>query len=43
LGEKINIMKKNRKALLDGRKEVGLEILVEKTKYIFMSDHQTTG
>jgi hypothetical protein len=32
LGENINIVNKNTEAFLDARKEVGLEINVEKTK-----------
>jgi hypothetical protein len=30
-------------ALLDASKDVGLEIHAEKTKYLFMSCHQTRG
>jgi hypothetical protein len=43
LGENINIMKKNAEALLDANKEIGLEVNSEKTKYMFMSRHQTAG
>jgi hypothetical protein len=42
LGENINI-KKNAEALMDASKEIGLEVNSEKTKYIFMSRHQTAG
>jgi hypothetical protein len=42
VGENINIIKKA-EALLDAGKEIGLEVNVEKTKYLFMSRHQTTG
>jgi ribosomal protein S2 len=43
LGENINIIKKNAVAVLDASKEIGLEVNSEKTKYMFMSHHQTAG
>jgi hypothetical protein len=43
LCENINIIKKNAETLLDDSKEIGLEVNSEKTKYMFMSRHETTG
>jgi hypothetical protein len=43
LGENINIIKKNADVLFDASKEIGLEVNSEKTKYMFMSRHQTAG
>jgi hypothetical protein len=37
VGEKIDNIQKNKKALLDTSKEVGLEVNPEKTKYMLMS------
>jgi hypothetical protein len=37
------IHKENAEALLDASKEIGLEVNSEKTKYMFMSRHQTAG
>jgi hypothetical protein len=42
LGENINIIK-NAEAVLDASQEIGLEVNSEKTKYMFMSRHQTAG
>jgi hypothetical protein len=42
LDENINIIKKNAEVLLDASKETGLEVNSEKTKYMFMTRHQTT-
>jgi hypothetical protein len=43
LGENINIITKNSVSLLDASKEIGLEVNSEKTKYMFVSRHQTAG
>jgi hypothetical protein len=34
---------KNTEELLDASKKVGLEVKAERTKYMFMCRHQTTG
>jgi hypothetical protein len=39
----IDTIKKNTETLIDATKEVGLEINVEKTKYILLSRHQNVG
>jgi hypothetical protein len=38
-----NTIKKNTESLVDASKEVGLEINVEKTKYMLLSHHQNVG
>jgi hypothetical protein len=43
LGDIIDTIKKNTETLIDASKEVGLEINVEKTKYMFLSRHQNAG
>jgi hypothetical protein len=40
LGDKIDTMKKNMEAITDANKDVGLEINIEKTKYMLASRHQ---
>jgi hypothetical protein len=40
LGDNIDTIEKNTKTLIDARKEVGLEINVEKTKYMLLSRQQ---
>jgi hypothetical protein len=37
----INIIKKNTEAALDSSKEICLEVNTEKTRYMFLSCHQT--
>jgi sorting nexin-29 len=43
VGEKIDTIQRNTKALLDASKEVGLEVNPEKTKYMLVSRCQKTG
>jgi hypothetical protein len=43
LGDNIDTIKKNMEILIDACKEVGLEINVDKTKYMLLSRHQNVG
>jgi hypothetical protein len=43
LGDNIDTIKKNMETLIDASKEVGLEINVEKTKYMLLSRPQNVG
>jgi hypothetical protein len=43
LGDNIDTIKKNTETLIDARKEVVLEINVEKTKYMLLPRHQNVG
>jgi hypothetical protein len=40
LGDNIDTMKKNMETLVDASKEVGLEVNINKTKYMLLSHHQ---
>jgi hypothetical protein len=43
LEDNIETIKKTTETLPDASKEVGLEINVEKTKYMLLSNHQIAG
>jgi hypothetical protein len=43
LGDNIDITNKNTETLFDASKEVGLEVNVEKTKYMLVSRDQNAG
>jgi hypothetical protein len=43
LGDNIDTAEKNTETLIDASKEVGLEINVEKTKYMLLSRHHNVG
>jgi hypothetical protein len=43
VGENIDTIQRNTKALLDGSKKVGLEVNPEKTKYMLVSRCQKAG
>jgi hypothetical protein len=43
LGDNIDTLKKNTEILMDGNKEVGLEVNAKKTKYTLLSRHQNAG
>jgi hypothetical protein len=43
LGDNIDTMKRNTEILIDASKELGLEINVEKTKYMLLSRPQNVG
>jgi hypothetical protein len=43
VGENIDTIEKNKEALLDAGKEVGLEVNPEKTKYMLGPPYQKTG
>jgi hypothetical protein len=43
LGDNIDTKKKNTETLIDASKQVGLEVNIEKTKYILLSCHQNAG
>jgi hypothetical protein len=43
LGDNIDTLKKNIKTLINARKNVGLGVNTEKTKYMLLSRHQNSG
>jgi hypothetical protein len=43
LGDNIDTVKKNMEILIDASKVVGIEINVDKTKYMLLSRHQNVG
>jgi hypothetical protein len=43
LGDNVDTIKKNTETSVDASKDVGLEINVEKTKYMLLSRHQNAG
>jgi hypothetical protein len=43
LGDNIDTINKNTQTLIDASKEVGLEVNVEKTKYMLVSQDQNAG
>jgi hypothetical protein len=43
LGDNIDTIRKDTETLIDTSKEVGLEINIEKTKYMLLSRHQSVG
>jgi hypothetical protein len=43
LEENTNTLTKNKEALLEAIREVGLEVDTERTKYVVMSHHQNEG
>jgi ABC-type siderophore export system fused ATPase/permease subunit len=43
LGDNTDTIKKKTETLIDGSKEVGLEVNAEKTKYMLLSRHQNAG
>jgi hypothetical protein len=43
MGDNIDIINKNTETLIDASKEVGLEVNIEKTKYMLVSRDQNAG
>jgi hypothetical protein len=43
LGDNIDTINKNTETVIDASKEIGLEVNIEKTKYMLLSRHQNAG
>jgi hypothetical protein len=43
LGDNIDTIKKNTEILTDANKEIWLEVIIDKAKYMLLSHHQNAG